>query len=75
MARNRFIIEVRIIHLRSDNHTRIEDIEGIGNTEDLRLRTRNLLPWLDLWFGVPGTAARHLQAVQTGEVTVMVLGN
>lgn len=51
-------------------------IKGImGTSGEIRLRTRNLLPWLDLWFGEPGTAARHLKSQQVGNDAVMVIGD
>lgn len=36
-------------------------IEGTETPNGLRIRARNLLPWLDLWYGEPGAAARHLK--------------
>lgn len=49
------------------------NIEAIGNSRGIRLRTRNLLPWLDLWFGEPGAAARHLGVHLVGEDAVILL--
>ena len=48
-------------------------VEGIATPAGLKMRTRNLLPWLDLWFGETGVAARLLKANQLGADTVIEL--
>lgn len=50
-------------------------IEGLANSGGVQLRSRNLLPWLDLWFGEPGAATRHLGAVRIGEDYIIALDN
>ena len=51
------------------------NIDGIKNSAGLQLRTQNHLPWLDLWYGEPGSATQYLGGHQVGEDTVIILDN
>ena len=48
-------------------------IEGFATTGGLKLLTRNLLPWLDLWFGEPGSTGRYVKETHSGEYTIIEL--
>ncbi len=46
-------------------------IEGFATLAGMKLKSRNLLPWLDLWFGEPGAATRHLQVTHQDGIEVL----
>ncbi len=46
-------------------------LEGLLTPAGMQVQARNLLPWLDLWFGEPGAAARHLQSTQQDGIEVL----
>lgn len=46
-------------------------LEGLLTPAGMQVQARNLLPWLDLWFGEPDAAARHLQATTREGIEVL----